>query len=486
MTTPATAVDAFAAAGTMLEALRKGETSSVELLEMHLERIQRINPEINAIVTPNYAAARQRAARADQERAGGNAEGALHGLPLTMKDSTFVAGLKATAGIPEQAEHVPAEDGPLASRVFAAGGVLMGKTNIPAFLADWQANSTIFGRTVNPWDHSRTPGGSTGGGSAALAAGLTPLEFGSDIGGSIRVPAAFCGLYGHRPSDSAVPRSAGFPPDSPPNPAAVMAVQGPLARSARDLEIALDVIAGPEPGEDQWRLEIPPARSGTLAGLRVAVLPRIDFVQVDDEIVAAQSLVADVAARAGAVVREAAPPGWDPRAHYASYRAMLNVSVLQQMSTEDRALMVEELRRSGDEFAEGSIRGVTATAAVFFQLMREREYCRRSFRAFFRDYDVLLCPIIITPAFEHDDRPFTERSVLINGKPERYERQLVYPAVATFPGQPATAFPVGLHSTGLPIGLQALGPYLEDRTPIRFAELLEREIGGFTPPPKYA
>ena len=290
-------IDAFAPAARMLEALRAGELSAAELLDLHLRRVERYNPTLNAIVSPSFETARAAAAEADAAHDGG---GALSGLPLTIKDSIDVAGLPSTAGISEFAGHYPSTDGRLVSRLRRAGGIVFAKTNVPARLLDWQADNPIFGRTNNPWDLDRTPGGSTGGGAAALAAGLTPLEFGSDIGGSIRIPAAFCGVYGHKPSETALARSGHFPGSPRPNPGAVMAVQGPLSRSADDLELAMDVAAGPDAGEDvAWTLTLPPARHRRLGDYRVAVMPSIGWLPVDDEIGQALERLASTLGRAG-------------------------------------------------------------------------------------------------------------------------------------------------------------------------------------------
>src|SRR6266849_7399534 len=248
-------IDAFAPAVDMLAALRARRVSAVELLELHQMRIERHNPELNAIVEPDFERARREAEAADTRRARGE-DAPLRGLPMTLKESINVRGLRTTVGMSVWKDFRSEHDAPVTARVKGAGAVVMAKTNVPQMLADWQSNNPVYGRTNNPWDLSRTPGGSTGGGAAALAAGLSALEFGSDIGGSIRIPAAFCGVYGHRPSDTAVPRYGHVPGSPLPNPAAVMAVQGPLARSASDLELALDVIAGPVVGEDvAWRLE---------------------------------------------------------------------------------------------------------------------------------------------------------------------------------------------------------------------------------------
>src|SRR5581483_10119118 len=321
-----TQTDASATATAMLQALRAREVSSVELLDLHIDRIQRHNLAINAIVSPDFARARAAAEAADAARARGDARPLL-GLPLTIKDCIDVAGLPTTAGVLDRRDALPAQDALLVQRVKDAGGVVLGKTNIPPLAGDWNADNPVFGRTNNPWNLECVPGGSTGGGAAALAAGLTPLEFGSDIGGSIRVPAAMCGVFGHRPSETALARSGHYPGSTLPNWATVMGVQGPLARSAEDLELAFDVASGPEIGEDvAWRLAIPPARHERLAGFRVAVLPRIPWVPLDDEIAAAQQRLADSLAAAGATVKAALPPEFgNLREHHKTYLSLLAV-----------------------------------------------------------------------------------------------------------------------------------------------------------------
>jgi amidase len=391
--------------------------------------------------------------------------------------------------MPARATHRAAADSVLTGRVRAAGAVILGKTNVPPMAGDWQANNPVFGRTNNPWDLSRTPGGSTGGGAAALAAGLTALEFGSDIGGSIRVPAAYCGVYGHRPSETALARSGHYPGSPLPNWATVMGVQGPLARSAEGLELAFEVTCGPEIGEDvAWRLELPPARRERLAELRVAVLPRLDWMPLDDEIAAAHQRLADGLARAGATVKEALPPEFgDLREHYKVYRALLAVMIAGGMPEDLRTRAADLMRASDDEFDVAQGEGFIASAQQYILWHGRREQFRAAYRAFFHEWDVLLAPITMTPAFQHIDPevPFDERTLPVNGKQETYRTNVFYPSLTILCGQPATAFPVGLTKDGLPIGLQAIGPDLEDRTPLRFAALLAREFGGFQRPPGY-
>ena len=477
--------DPYASAASMLHGLRKREFSSAELLENHLQRIEQFNPELNAIVTPNYEAALTVAQKTDSCRSRG-VDAPLFGLPLTIKDCIDVAGLVGTAGVEAFASRVPESDSRLAARVKEAGGVVMGKTNVPPNAADWQSSNPIFGRTNNPWDLGRTPGGSTGGGAAAVAAGLTPLEFGSDIGGSIRVPAAFCGIYGHKPSETALARSGHFPGTPLPNPAVTMAVQGPLARTAEDLALGLDVASGPDVGEDvAWRLEIPKARHTALSGFRVAVMPSIEWLPVDSEILAAQEQLVEYLADAGAKVAEIQPANFgDLRGHHRVYSSILGL-MTSTGTAEQRRHLAGNMRASGDEFQTAMADGIEASGVDFIGWLQERERFREGYREFFEHWDVLIAPITLTPAFPHTEAPWPERVLNVNGSEVPYGLQTVYPAVATLCGQPATAFPVGLTRSGLPIGLQAIGPYLEDHTPIQFASLLETGFAGFQPPPRY-
>jgi amidase len=485
-------IDAFATATEMLAALAARRVSALELLDLHVGRIARFNPSLNAIVETDFERARRGAAGADARRARG--EGApLLGLPMTLKESVNVRGLRTTAGMPFWKDFRSEHDAPVTVRVNGAGAVVMAKTNVPQMLADWQSSNPVYGRTNNPWDLTRTPGGSTGGGAAALAAGLTPLEFGSDIGGSIRVPAAFCGVYGHRPSETAMPRSGQFPFPPLPNAAAVMGVQGPLARSAEDLELGLDVAAGPEAGEDiAWRLTIPPARRERLSEFRVAVLPSIDWLPLDAEIGAALDGLASRLGRLGCFVKIAQPDMLgDHREHYALYLTLLAAMTSARVPADQRRERLEVMRTRDDEWSRALQRGIESGAPDFVAWGAQRERYRAAWRTFFRDWDVLLAPAFFVPAYPHWDKPCPvtpasiTKTVDVNGKPTLEELGLVYPSVTTLAGQPATALPVGLTRSGLPIGLQSIGPYLEDRTPIRFASLVAREFGGFTRPPGY-
>lgn len=478
-------LDTFASATQMLQALREKKISSVELLEMHLTQIAKVNPLINAITTRNYENAKQAARGADEARMRGE-EAALLGLPVTFKDCISVSGLRSTMGVAEYVNHIPESEAVIATRVKLAGAVVLGKTNIPPWADNWQTDNAIFGRTSNPWNIDYTSGGSTGGGAAALAAGLTPLEFGSDMAGSIRIPAAFCGVYGHRPSETALPQTGGNPWWVLPNPTLAFAVQGPLARYAEDLELALNVTAGPDRGEDiAWQLHIPKARHEQLHNFRIALLPAIPWVPVEPHISQALDSFIEKLARIGIVVKKAQPElGGDLKSYYRLFLSIVNARYSVGMDNEVRHNAIAELRSKTDEFAEAEGAGYAASAADYITWFDQRERYRAAFRAFFKEWDILIAPANIVTAFRHSPLPWQERFFTLNEQSIPYNRQMVYASIATLCGQPSTVFPIDFNEAGLPIGIQAIGPYLEDRTPIRFAQLYAQEFGGFQSPIK--
>jgi amidase len=478
-------IDAFSPAATVLGALRRREIGAVELLEAHLKRVEQFDPALNSVVVHDFDRARRDALLIDNTPP--SDERPLLGLPITIKESLDVEGTPSTAGVPARKGHLAPRDARTVSRLRAAGAVVFGKTNVCTWLADFQSDNPVYGRTNSPWNLARTPGGSSGG-SATLAAGLTALDIGSDLAGSIRVPAAFCGLWGHRPSESLVPNSGHFPGSELPNSVVILTSQGPHARSAADLELALDVMAGPDVGFDAaWCVKLPPPRRQALRDFRVALFPTQPWLPVDVEILDALHRTAQELAYEGASVREInpAPPG-DLREFYALFRSMMSVIVSSRWTTEHREVAVADKLARGEEFHAADARGITASAADFLHWHEQRENYRAAWREFFRDYDVLLAPITLTPAFEHTTIPNADRRLLINGTSTEFEYMSFYPSLASLTGQPATVIPAGLTAEGLPIGLQVIGPYLEDRTTLRFAQLLESVTGGFAPPPGYS
>jgi amidase len=473
----------FSSATEMMAALDDGDVSSVELVDLHVDRIERHDGALNAIPVRTFDIARKVAAAADKARARG-ARAPLLGLPLTLKESTQVAGLPQSAGIEALKDYRPATDCVIARRIFDAGGCLLGKTNIPVALGDWQADSPVYGRANNPWDVTRTPGGSTGGGAAALAAGMTPLEIGSDIGGSIRVPAAYCGLYGHRPSESALPRGGAFPFGDHENPAFVLGVQGPLARTMADVELLFDVVAGPGVGEDAgWELALPRARHDRLEDFRVAIMPPTPLATASSEMNAKIDELATLLGRTGATVATAMPE-FDQRAYFADFLTLLTVLTSVGMPRDKREHAGDP--KPGDNELLTALRaGFVLDAHSYLDLLNRREVFRAGWRAFFEQWDVLVCPTALDVAFEHQTGDQEDRTLPIDGQQVPYLSNIVYPMWAIHTGQPATAFPAGVNSHGLPLGLQAIGPYLGDRTTMRFAQLVEREWHSFEAPPGY-
>ena len=486
-------VDPFASATAMLGALRERRVSSTELVELHLERIARYNPRLNAIVVP-ATDPRAAAASADLVRTRGE-NGPLLGLPVTLKESMNVRGLATAVGMPESANYRARRMARLRRTCSRPGRCCWARPTSRPCSPTGRASTPSTAGPSTRGTRASPPGGSTGGGAAAVAAGLSPLEFGSDIGGSIRVPAAFCGIFGHKPSETLVPRSGQFAFPARPNAGVIMGVQGPLARTADDLELGLDVVAGAEVGEDvAWRLDLPPARAERLADFRIAILPRIDWLPVAAEVSDALEALASKLSQTGATVCVAQPESFgDLRDHHGLYLSVFTALTSGPAPRDEREASARQHEvRPNDQWGPARAAGLRASIADWMAMHSRREEYRAAYRAFFREWDVLLAPIALRTAFLHlpilwpPDEAYFSITVDVDGQAVPYDDQLVYPAVATLSGQPATAFPVGLSRAGLPIGLQAIGPYLEDRTPIRLAALIARDFGGYAAPPGYA
>jgi amidase len=474
----------------LVAALAAKRVSSAELTDHCIKRIEALDGKINAVVVRDFERARAAAREADAALARGERKPLL-GLPMTVKESFNVAGLPTTWGFPDSNWPV-SNDAVTVARLKAAGAVILGKTNVPVRLADWQSFNPVYGTTNNPWDLARTPGGSSGGGAAALAAGYVPLELGSDIGGSLRAPPHYCGVFGHKPTHSLVPSRGHVPPRAEPLPREPdLAVVGPMARSAADLALALDVLAGPdEPNAVAYRLALPPPRHADLKNFRVLVLDTHPLLPTANSVRTAIVRLSEQLARTGATVAHASPllPDLTLMSRTFTYLLMafmgadIPIEVYREVQGAVTAIP-PDARGLGPERA----RGLVLSHRDWVRADRVRATANRQWRDLFREWDVVVCPVMPTPAFAHDhSEPQRMRQIEIDGAKYPYLDQIVWAGIANMTGLPATAVPVGRSETGLPIGVQIIGPYLEDRTTIAFAELIEREFGGFAPPPGYA
>ncbi|MFD8429683.1 amidase [Streptomyces coelicoflavus] len=468
----------------LVAALRAGEVTSVQLTDEAIARIERDDKVINAICVPDFDRARAAAREADRARARGE-ERPLLGVPVTVKESFDVAGLPTTWGMPQYREYVPNEDAVQVSRLRAAGAVVLGKTNVPLGLQDLQSFNEIYGTTNNPWDRARTSGGSSGGSAAALTSGFGALSIGSDIGGSLRTPAHFCGVYAHKPTLGLVANRGMVPPSAPALPVDLdLAVVGPMARTARDLTLLLDVMAGPDPltlGVAHG-LSLPPARHQRLSDFRVLVLDEHPFIATGSAVRAGVARVADALADGGAHVERQTPLLPDLAEAATLYAQLLfsgsaarfPVEVYEQFRARAAALSADD--RS---LAAARLRGMVFSHRDWIEADDRRELHRHGWRRLFAEFDAVVCPVTPTPAFPHDHSPdLLARRIDVDGVEYPYLDQLVWAGLATMPGLPATAVPAGLSPGGLPVGVQLIGPTFEDRTPLRLAELLERRRNG--------
>jgi len=456
------AIDGFSTTTETAAALRRKDISSRELLDLYLRRIDEHNPRLNAVITLDVERARAQAAHADDLAARREWLGPLHGLPMTVKDSFETAGMRTACGDPSLADHLPAADALAVARLRAAGAIIFGKTNTPMQTLDHQTFNAVFGTTNNPWDLSRAPGGSSGGSAAAMAAGLGPLELGSDIGGSIRVPAHCCGVFGHKPSWGIVPERGHIPGAPGSLHRRDVNVNGPIARSAADLELALDIIAGPDELEAVgWRLELPPPRARDLRGFRVAAWLDDPFCPSEKAMLTLfESAVTHLLA-AGAQIDTGARPPFTLEEAFAVYSPLLGGAL-------------------------SPYTGDTTPHGAWIARDEARQRMRRQWAAFFQRFDVLLAPSMFTTAFAHAQEGASgARTLPVDGIDRPYRQLLTWPALSGAVLLPSTTMPVGLTSHGLPAGWQIIGPYLEDRTTLAFATAASEVLGGYRRPPGY-
>ena len=468
--------------------VRDKEVGCVELLEYFLDRCRRYNESVNAIIVWNTEAARIRAEAADVALEKGDIWGPLHGVPMTIKESYDVSGLPTTWGVPEYKSHVAQTNAVVVDRMLKAGVVLFGKTNVPLLLGDWQTFNEIYGTTSNPWDLERVPGGSSGGSAAALSAGLTGIESGSDIGGAIRNPAHYCGVYGHKPTWGVVPvRGQALPGDLADTDIAVV---GPLARGADDLAVALKCMAGSDDLEsDGWKLDLVKPIKRRLSEFRVAVMLSDDNCPVDGEYGDQIQRVVDMMARKGVVVSDSARPDIDLARSHAVYLQLLRAVTTARQPLdcfEQNRKKSAALKPDDDDYFARNLRASVQYHREWMNVNEERTKMRWRWYEFFQDWDLLLCPVASSAAFFHDqqgERP--DRVIVVNGKPQCTMDQLFWAGMSSVVYLPSTVAPVGCTRSRLPVGVQMIGPSMHDLRIIDFARLLTNEIGGFQPPPGY-
>jgi len=478
----------FQPAKALATRIRGGKLTSQALLDLYLARMEQYNPRINAIIATDLNAARKRARAADKALAKGDIWGPLHGVPMTIKESFDVVGMPTTWGLPELKDNYPKRNAVAVERLLHAGAVLFGKTNVPVMLADWQTFNDIYGTTNNPWDLARVPGGSSGGAAAALAAGLTALEIGSDIGASIRDPAHYCGLFGHKPTFGVCATNGQALPGRVAQ--QDITVIGPLARSAGDLELALKIIAGPDEIDGRgWRLVLPPARQKSLREFKVAVMLSAETAEVDRSVQDRIQGVADFLAKQKVKVSDTARPDIDTtRAHHVFIQLVRAATSRAQTDEVFTRNLAAAGRLSADDqsYRAWMLKGNTMFHRDWLQWNELRHQMRLEWDAFFREYDLLLCPAAATAAFPHNHSGERwERMVSVNGQPQPSTTQMFWAGFSGMAYLPSTVAPAGLTPEGLPVGVQIVGPQYGDLTCLRFAQLLERDYQGFVPPPGF-
>jgi amidase len=481
-----------AGAADTAKALAAKKLSSVELTQQVIGRMERCEPQINAVCVRDFERALDAARAADAAIAKGEKKPLL-GVPMTIKESFNLAGAPTTWGFPHGKGFIAQDDALAVERLKAAGAVIVGKTNVPLALADWQSYNDIYGTTNNPYDVSRTPGGSSGGSAAALAAGYGPLSLGSDIGGSLRAPAHFCGVTAHKPTWGIAPLRGHTPPHIPPLPGDIdLAVLGPMARNASDLALVLDIVAGPDPLTDggAFALSLPAPRHEALKDFRILVLDSHPLSPTSAAVASALAKVEEAIRKAGARVQRESAALPELAANGKLYMRLLLATLGATFPPDAYARIgeaVKALPAGADDLASERLRGIVLSHRDWFFADAQRRALQAQWRAFFTEFDAVICPVLSLPAYPHDHSPDpAARTIRIDDKTAPYQDLLLWPGVATLPGLPATAIPAGFSPEGLPVGVQIIGPWLGDRTTLKLAALIEREIGGFVPPKGYA
>jgi amidase len=479
---------AFWPAHRLARLLHKRKLSSRELLDECLGRYAKHNGKVNAVILTDIDRAKKAATAADRRLAIGKPLSIFDGIPMTAKESFDWTGTPSTWGDPKLAGNIATKDAVALSRLTDAGAVMYGKTNVPLHLADWQSFNAIYGTTGNPWDLARTPGGSSGGAAAALATGMSVLEIGSDIGASIRNPAHYCGVYGHKPTFGVVPYRGHMMPGSVAH--SDITVAGPMARSAKDLTAMLDILAGPEPIEARGYVsQLERRREKSFKDFRVAVKLSSPVSEVDQMV---QNKITELSKYLKGKVKKLsfeAAPGFDDREAYENFILLLRATSTKRMPVEEYNLALEKAKSldpTDKSYVALMNRAFAMSHREWLQTNERRHQMRHVWDDFFKDWDVLLCPPAASTAWPHDQiGERHERLIEVNGKQVSTIDQRFWAGYSCNFYLPSTVAPLGLASDGLPTGVQIITREYGDYTSLRFAELIEKEFSSFMPPPGY-
>jgi amidase len=447
--------------------IRSRKFTSRELLELYLDRVDRLNPPINAVVTLDADRARTAADAADAALARGDDVGPLHGLPVTIKDAIETEGIRSTGGAVELTDHVPTEDAPAVARLKEAGAIVFGKTNAPRWSGDIETFNEIFGGSNNPWNVDHITGGSSGGSAAAVAAGLTSFELGTDIGGSVRIPSHCCGVFGLKPSFGVVPQRGYLDQVGGGTTDADVNVFGPIARSADDLDLLINVLASPAPEHaPAWRIELPPSDKQALDEFRIGVWFDTPESPLDAEYRTMLGATADALSDAGAKVDDGHPP----------------VDFGEQVALFYRMVGAATSVSAPDDVGEAS----AGSHHSWLRADKQRAQLRRVWAEWFEDYDLLLCPVLAVPPFRHHrEGPIMERTIEVGGESRSLVSTIAWPGFIGVVGLPSAVAPIGRTAAGLPVGMQLVSPYLHDRRSVQAAKLVGELTGGYQVPPGF-
>jgi amidase len=469
--------------------LRARKIGARELLDLCWSQVEKHNPRLNAVIVSDIARARKAALAADRRLKAGKPKGIFDGVPMTIKESFDWTGTPTTWGDPRFAKNIAQSDAVALTRLTDQGAIIFGKTNVPLMLADWQSFNAIYGTTNNPWDVARSPGGSSGGSAVALSVGMSALEVGSDIGASIRNPAHYCGVYGHKPTYGIVPMRGQFLPGIV-HPSDI-SVAGPMARSARDLTAMLKLLAGPDAIEARaTALRLPPPPQADFNSFRVAVMLTDRVSEVDQPVQDLLGQLVEFLSRRVKKVSLTARPAFATAEAMEIYIRLLRSATSRRLSDAEFTLnqkRVAEFRPDDNSYFAQMTRAYVLSHRSWLAANERRHQMRLLWDRFFDDWDVMICPAAASAAFPHDQKGERhERTIPVNGRLVPTTDQLFWAGYSGGFYLPSTVAPVGRTPSGLPVGVQIIARQFADLTALRFAELLEGDYYGFVPPPGHS